>query len=127
MRIISLVIKALIFNVLPLLIAMFFKWSGNEPIGSLHFSYISIWLVISVPFTFIFYIAYARRDIYDHPYMYRTLADGRKKRIRNRIRIRSFLSTVFEFIKDSGLGFGLLLFGLPFLMFIMSVYLMITG
>ena len=48
-RIVNLLIKAVIFNMLPLLIAMFFKWSSNEPLSSLYFSYISIW--ISVKFT----------------------------------------------------------------------------
>ena len=126
-RIAGLIIRALLFNALPLLIAAFLKWSSNEPLSSICLTYISIWLVISVPFTFIFYIAYARRDIYDHPYMYRTLADGSRKRIRNRPQIGAMISTAFEFVKDSGFGFGLLLFGLPLLMFIMSIYLMMTG
>ena len=126
-RIINLVIKALVFNALPLLIAMFFKWSSNEPLSSLHFTYISVWLVIAVPLTFIFYIAYARRDIYDHPYMYRMDENGRRKRIRRKYDVKSFLKSSLEFIRDSGFGFGMLLFGLPLLMFIMSVYLMMTG
>ncbi|MBR4470951.1 MAG: hypothetical protein IKS54_06550 [Erysipelotrichaceae bacterium] len=118
-----------LFNALPLLIAIFFQWSQDLPISDLHFLYLDIWLVISLPFTFIFWTAYLRRDIFDRPIIRKVLPDGRKKRIR----VKNQFS-IFEVFKDvirnfdlSDIWAGLLLFGLPILMFVMSVYLIMKG
>lgn len=129
-RIIRNVIGIVLFNVLPLLIAIFFQWSENKPISELYFSYISIWLVLSVPFTFIFWIAYLRRDVYDHPIVYQLFNDGTKKRIRVNTPDLSFIDTIkneMHHFDSSDFFAGLLIIILPVIMFIMSIVLMLGG
>lgn len=96
--------------------------------------YIGIWLVISVPMTFIFWIAYLRRDIYDRPVIHQILPDGRRRRIRpdaDRKGKKPLGVTIGEILKDlrpdggEGCLFGCLLFGLPVLMFVMSIVCML--
>lgn len=112
-----------LFNALPLLIAAAIQLGRGLSIGELDFRYIGLWLVISVPFTFIFWIAWLRRDVFDHPVLYQKTAGGAQ-----RIRIAGDTGqSVLGFVKDlSGLG-GLLvlLVGLPLAMFVMSVVLML--
>ena len=123
-RILKISIYTLLFNFATLIIAAIHNFVYDIPLSQLHVGYIVIWLVISVPFTFIFWIAYLRRDIYDVPLFYK---HGTNKRIKVKSRY-----SIFSMIKDTSViaesfWAGLLLFGLPLLMFIMSIYLIITG
>ena len=128
-RIIGILFRAVLFNILPLLIAMFFFWSKNKPVADLDFGYISIWLILSIPFTFIFWIAYMRRDIFDNPLIYLIREDGSVKRVRQKKKGLGVLVFLWEAIRDRDMPFGffLLLIGLPALMFFMSIYLMMGG
>ncbi len=126
-RVIRNIIGLILFNILPLLIAIFFQWSQSKPISELHFGYISIWLILSIPFTFIFWIAYLRRDVYDHPLVYRISEDGNKKRIRVKNPDLSFIESIkeeFKHFNRSDFFSGLLIIILPVIMFIMSIVLM---
>lgn len=125
-RILALLLKAIIFNVLPLIIVILIKLINDSPIETLYFGYISLWLVISIPVTFIFWFAYARRDVYNTPVLYEINDDGSLRKIRKND-LKSTFSLIVTLFKEGSIGFGLLLGGLPLLMFIMSIYLMLVG
>ncbi|MCR5793881.1 MAG: hypothetical protein K6G61_00865 [Solobacterium sp.] len=128
-RLIGILLRAVLFNVLPVLLAVFFLWASGRPLSELQPGYISLWLVLSVPFTFIFWIAYMRRDIFDNPLIFLIREDGSLKRIRRKKAGLGVLSFLWDAIRggDMPIGFFLLLVGLPVLMFVMSVYLMMGG
>ncbi len=126
-RVIRNLLGLVLFNLLPLLLAAFFRWSGGGAVSSLQLGYLSLWLVISVPMSFIYWIAYLRRDIYDHPAVREILPDGRTRRLRLK-RKRPLGQTLREMRDHIELGVipaALLLFGLPLLMFIMSIVLLL--
>lgn len=126
-RILFFAIAIILFNVMPLLIAMGIQLLNHRPLEALHVSYIGLWLVISIPFTFIFWIAYLRRDIYDAPVIYDTETG---KRLKAERKPNDFLGAMKEIAKEALSGeifAALLLYGLPAIMFIMSVYLILTG
>ena len=125
-RVIALLLKVIIFNILPLIIVLLIKLINHSPFETLCFRYIGLWLVISVPISIIFWFAYARRDIYDNPVLYALNDNGKYKRVRKND-LKSTIRLIIDLFKDGGLGFGLLLGGLPLLMFIMSIYLMLVG
>lgn len=129
LRVLRFLVMGVLFNVLPLLIALLL--AAGKPV---QMGYIGIWLVISVPMTFIFWIAYLRRDIYDRPVIHQILPDGRRRRIRpdaDRKGKKPLGVTIGEILKDlrpdggEGCLFGCLLFGLPVLMFVMSIVCML--
>ena len=128
-RLIGIALRAVLFNVLPILLAAFFLWVSGRPLSDLQLTYISIWLVLSIPFTFIFWIAYMRRDIFDNPLIYLIREDGSLRRVRKKRAGIGVLSFLWDTIRsgDMPVGFFLLLAGLPVLMFVMSVYLMMGG
>ncbi len=116
-----------LFNVLPLLLAMLFCWKAGGDFSTLQLRYLSIWLVISVPMTFIYWIAYLRRDIYDSPVVREILPDGRTRRLRlpGEKTLGQSVHEAFGAIRLGSLPAALLLFGLPLLMFVMSVILIL--
>ena len=127
-RIVRNLLGLALFNTLPLLIAMFFRWSEGLPLSTLHFGYISLWLVISVPMTFIYWIAWLRRDVYDRPVIRQLLPDGKTKRLRQKRKRgspRSLIAAIRDTVDLGAIPAFLLLFGLPLLMFIMSIVLML--
>ncbi len=127
-RVVSYLTGLLLFNVLPLLIAAFFAWCGGIDLKGLHYMYIGIWLVISIPMTFIFWTAYLRRDIFDRPVIRVIREDGTKERLRKeRKSLLQMLKEGIGLIDLAGFWAGLLLFGLPALMFVMSAYLIYHG
>jgi hypothetical protein len=98
--------------------------------------YLAIWLVISVPMTFIFWIAYLRRDIYDYPVIRQVLPGGALRRVKPDADAgkKSVGASIGEVLKElrpgggsggEGCLFGCLLFGLPVLMFVMSIVCML--
>lgn len=109
------------FNALPLLIASAVQCARGQPLAALELRAIALWLVLSVPFTFIYWIAYLRRDIFDRPVLYRKTA-GKRKRIR-----RGMRSTLAGLRKRFGdFEWSVLLIALlPLLMFVMSIVLML--
>ena len=128
-RILFHLVGMILFNAMPLLIAMFFQWCQDLRISDLHFLYIDIWLVISLPMSFIFWTAYLRRDVYDHPVIKKILPDGSLKKIRDRKKetLLSVMKQLISQVNISDIKAALLVLGLPILMFVMSVYLIMTG
>ena len=147
-RVIRFVIGMILFNALPLLISMFAMWVYDKPITDLQIGYIAIWLVLSIPFTFIFFIAYLRRDIYDHPSVSVIMPDGSTKKVNPKdidtdaktkparghakpkqsnggSRFKSLIDTIKMFRLEWGFGI-IAVFGFVILMFVMSIVLM-TG
>ena len=128
-RIIFYTIGIILFNAMSALLAIFFQWCRDLPISDLHLLYAGLWLVISVPMTFIFWIAFLRRDIFDCPVVKQILPNGKRRRIRDEkgeANIRSFID-FFRKFEIEEFWVGMLLLGLPTLMFVMSVYLIMTG
>ena len=143
-RVIRGVILLLLLSLSPLLLAMLMSFGGN-PDGTpipLHYSYLSIWLVLSIPLTFIIWIAYVRRDIYDHPVYHLILPNGKLKRVtpdsmkgswkKAAAEIKGFLSDLLPtsigmMFSGEGLLFFFLLVVLPVVMFVMSIVLMLGG
>ena len=122
-RIFKHIILILLFNLMPMLICFFIRLFSARSIFDLQFQYISIWLVLSVPFTFIFWIAWLRRDLFDAPVLYVIEADGSE--IRLKVRKTGFLKGFQEVIRSDDLGGALLIGVLPVLMFVMSIVLML--
>ena len=108
---------------MPMLICFFIRLFSDRSIFDLQFQYISIWLVLSVPFTFIFWIAWLRRDLFDAPVLYVIEADGSEKRLK--VRKTGFLKGFVDAIRSDDLGGALLIGVLPVLMFVMSIVLML--
>lgn len=125
-RVIKMILLTVLCNILPLLLAMFFAFSSGKPLSDLNLSAMFLWLVISVPVTFIYWIAYVRRDVYDDPVLREILEDGSLKKIpRKKKRVWSFKDLRYSFDGWESILFLCLLLGLPAILFIMSIVLML--
>ena len=87
-RICKWIAAAVIFNLLPILLVVLFKLpdilsvKSFAPLAGYHYSYNGIWLVLSIPVTFIIYLAALRRDIYDFPIFSLLQPNGTTRRLR---------------------------------------------
>lgn len=142
-RVIRNLLGTLLFNLLPLIIV--WLMASDNPAVKTDYTYIGIWWVISIPFTFIYWIAYLRRDVYDNPVFREILPDGSLRPIkikRNKGDKRSGttvprgqakasrstpLIELIDYIREYGLrdlGPIWIIILLPVIMFIMSIVLM---
>lgn len=128
LRVLRFLVMGILFNITPLLLAFLLCPAGKQ----VEIKYLGIWLVISIPMTFIFWIAYLRRDIYDFPVFRQILPNGKLRRVKvdSDTSKKPVGSTIGEVLKDlrpdtEGCVGGCLLFGLPVIMFIMSIVCML--
>jgi DNA-directed RNA polymerase subunit RPC12/RpoP len=136
-RIIKNLLGTLLFNLMPLLIVLLLV--GGSPSAKTDLSYIGLWWVISIPFTFIYWLAYLRRDVYDNPVLREIMPDGRLRPIKIKREKGSrpeyqtssrsaALFALIDHIRTEGfkdLGIFWILIILPVLMFVMSIVLML--
>ncbi len=129
-RVLRFLVMGVLFNIMPLLLAFLLCPEGK----TVQVGYLAIWLVISVPMTFIFWIAYLRRDIYDYPVIRQVLPGGALRRVKpdadaGKKSVGASIGEVLKELRPGGGGegclFGCLLFGLPVLMFVMSIVCML--
>ena len=86
-RISKWIAAAVIFNLLPILLVVLCKLpdilsaKSFAPVAGYHYSYNGVWLVLSIPVTFIIYLAALRRDIYDFPFFSLLQPDGTTRRL----------------------------------------------
>lgn len=134
LRVLRFLMMGIVFNVAPLLIALLLCPRGK----TVQMQYLGIWLVISIPMTFIFWIAYLRRDIYDSPVFRQILPNGRLRRVKvdgqrkgkpkpEKQPLGVYIGHALRELRpdEEGCIGGCLLFGLPVIMFIMSIVCML--
>ncbi len=133
-RVARMAIGMVLFNVLPLLLSALAFWAGDRPLSELDIRYIVIWLVISIPMTFIFWIAYVRRDVYEHPTIRQIMPDGSLRKVSKKeletnganVDKVSKLKMALEIALEIGTGPLIFVILFVILMFVMSIVLM-TG
>lgn len=76
-RIIFGLLFALVFNTLPAICAWLLDFEGTA-----NYSYLGVWLVLTVPTTVIFWVSCGRIRIYNFPVMEMILPDGGTKRVK---------------------------------------------
>lgn len=133
LRVLRFLVMGILFNITPLLIAHLLCPAGKQ----VQIKYLGIWLVISIPMTFIFWIAYLRRDIYDFPVFHQILPGGKLRRVKpdSDAKKQSVGSSIGGVLGGTlsdlrhpdteGCVGGCLLLGLPVIMFIMSIVCML--
>ena len=110
-RILKTLLYIIGFNLLPAICAFLLDFEGTA-----NYSYLGIWLVLSVPITLILWVAIGRIRIYNYPIIQQIMPDGRTKPVKSDHKdtdsIRENIKALAE-IK----GYGPLVFIILFTMF----------
>ena len=77
-RIIMTMLAVVVFNAFPAIVAWIFDADGTA-----NYSYIGIWMTLSVPITLILWIAFGRIRVYNYPLLEMILPDGRTKPVKS--------------------------------------------
>lgn len=77
-RIIMTLLAVVVFNAFPAIVAWIFDTDGTA-----NYSYIGIWMTLSVPITLILWIAFGRIRVYNYPLLEMILPDGRTKAVKS--------------------------------------------
>ena len=77
-RIIMTLLGIVVFNAFPAIVAWIFDTDGTA-----NYSYIGIWMTLSVPITLILWIAFGRIRVYNYPLLEMILPDGKTKPVKS--------------------------------------------
>lgn len=116
-RIFKTLLLLLVFNFLPAILAFPLDIEGTAD-----YSYLAVWLVLSVPASLIFWVAVGRIRVYNHPILHRVFPDGKLERVKSdQDRNVSFFTRLKEFKELAACGPILFILGVSFFMLVGTI------
>ncbi|WP_343842912.1 hypothetical protein [Faecalicatena contorta] len=118
-RVIKLVLEILIFIFLPAIIALPF----SEETGNYSMVYGAAWYVMAGGVAILYYVRGIRNDLYNHPILYTTLPNGKKKLYGTAKSRRVSIFSMFGF----GKGVGIKTFGNAGVFIVIAMIILLIG